>query len=164
MRRIFALALTAMVLAGCAGAPAPSEETAEVSDVLVPPDATALLESLYPNRDQPPGELSVTVVEPGGGEQVSQGDQVVVQYWGVRWSDGETFDASWTRGQPFTFRLGAGEVISGWDLGIEGMSVGDRSVLVIPPDLGYGDRGAGDVIGPGETLVFVVDLVERQAP
>jgi len=164
MRKLLVLSLAAFVLAGCAVAPTASEETAQVSNAVVAPDAPALLESLYPNRAEPPTDLSVTIVSQGEGEQVSQGDEVVVHYWGLRWSDGETFDSSWTRGQPFTFRLGAGQVISGWDLGLEGMTVGDRLVLVIPPDLGYGDRGAGDVIGPGETLVFVVDLVERQAP
>ena len=168
MHRFVLFGVVAMVLAGCAGDPSASEgaagEAVQGTDAMNAPDAKALLESLYPSRGEPPAELSVTVVTEGGGEQVSQGDEVVVHYWGLRWSDGETFDSSWARGLPFTFRLGAGEVISGWDQGLEGMSVGDRSVLVIPPELGYGDRGAGDVIGPGETLVFVVDLLERQAP
>jgi peptidylprolyl isomerase len=83
-----------------------------------------------------------------------------VHYVGVAYSSGEEFDASWNRGQSFAFPLGAGNVIAGWDRGVVGMKVGGRRRLVIPPDLGYGDRGAGSVIGPGETLIFVVDLLD----
>jgi peptidylprolyl isomerase len=83
-----------------------------------------------------------------------------VQYVGVSWSTGREFDASWDRGgRPFSFPVGAGRVIAGWDQGVTGMRAGGRRLLVIPPDLGYGDRGAGDVIAPGETLVFVVDAL-----
>ena len=77
-------------------------------------------------------------------------------------STGEEFDASYNRGEPLKFRLGVGQVIQGWDTGVQGMKVGGRRQLVIPPHLGYGDRGAGGVIKPGETLVFVVDLLGRQ--
>src|SRR5680860_1927144 len=79
---------------------------------------------------------------------------------GVAHSTGEEFDASYDRGAPLDFRLGVGQVISGWDQGIQGMKVGGRRRLVIPPQLGYGDRGAGGVIKPGETLIFVVDLLD----
>jgi len=82
-----------------------------------------------------------------------------VHYVGVGWSTRKQFDASWDRGSPFSFPLGAGRVIKGWDQGVAGMKVGGRRRLVIPPQLGYGDRGAGGAIKPGETLVFVVDLV-----
>jgi peptidylprolyl isomerase len=82
-----------------------------------------------------------------------------MQYVGVAWSTGEQFDASWDRGQPFSFGLGQGMVISGWDQGVAGMKVGGRRRLTIPPELGYGSRGAGGVIKGGETLVFVVDLL-----
>jgi peptidylprolyl isomerase len=78
---------------------------------------------------------------------------------GVAFSTGEEFDASWNRGQPLEFTLGVGMVIAGWDQGMQGMKVGGRRKLVIPPHLAYGDRGAGGVIAPGETLIFVVDLV-----
>jgi peptidylprolyl isomerase len=77
----------------------------------------------------------------------------------VAFSTGEEFDASWDRGDPLQFRLGAGQVIAGWDQGVAGMKVGGRRQLVIPPDLAYGDRGAGHAIAPGETLIFVCDLV-----
>ncbi|MGZ4614202.1 MAG: FKBP-type peptidyl-prolyl cis-trans isomerase, partial [Actinomycetes bacterium] len=77
----------------------------------------------------------------------------------VAHSTGEEFDASWNRGEPFAFPLGAGHVIAGWDRGVVGMKVGGRRRLVIPANLGYGDRGAGGAIAPGETLIFVVDLI-----
>lgn len=78
---------------------------------------------------------------------------------GVAFSTGEEFDASWNRGAPLEFQLGVGQVISGWDQGVQGMKVGGRRQLVIPAHLAYGDRGAGGRIGPGETLIFVCDLV-----
>jgi len=82
-----------------------------------------------------------------------------VHYVGVAWSNGQEFDASWNRGDAFEFRLGTGQVIQGWDDGVAGMKVGGRRQLTIPPDMGYGSRGAGGVIKGGETLVFVVDLL-----
>ena len=87
------------------------------------------------------------------------GQNVTVHYVGVSWSTGAKFDASWDRNEPFRFPLGAGHVIAGWDRGVQGMKVGGQRRLTIPPALGYGDRGAGAVIKPGETLVFVVDLL-----
>ena len=108
----------------------------------------------------PPAELVVTDVTEGDGPQAESGSTVSVHYVGVSHATGEEFDASYNRGTPLQFRLGVGQVISGWDQGVEGMKVGGRRQLVIPPHLAYGDRGAGGVIGPGETLVFVVDLLE----
>ncbi|WP_304451220.1 FKBP-type peptidyl-prolyl cis-trans isomerase [Nocardiopsis sp. YSL2] len=107
----------------------------------------------------PPADLVVTDEKVGEGEQAGHGSTVEVHYVGVAHSSGEEFDASWNRGEPLRFRLGSGQVISGWDQGVMGMRVGGRRKLVIPPHLAYGDRGAGGVIKPGETLVFVVDLV-----
>ena len=92
--------------------------------------------------------------------KATSGSTVSVHYVGVAHSTGEEFDASYNRGAPLDFRLGVGQVISGWDQGVQGMKVGGRRRLVIPPHLAYGDRGAGGVIGPGETLIFVVDLVD----
>ncbi len=83
-----------------------------------------------------------------------------MQYVGHSWSTQRQFDASWDRGQPFSFELGAGMVIRGWDQGVAGMKVGGRRRLTIPPHLGYGARGAGGAIEPNETLVFVVDLLD----
>lgn len=109
----------------------------------------------------PPSKvLDVTDVAIGEGTEATSGKTVSVHYVGVAHSTGEEFDASYNRGEPLSFRLGTGQVISGWDQGVQGMKVGGRRQLVIPPHLGYGDRGAGGVIKPGETLIFVVDLVD----
>ncbi|SDU91897.1 peptidylprolyl isomerase [Microlunatus sagamiharensis] len=108
----------------------------------------------------PPTELEVTDLTVGDGAEAAAGNTVKVHYVGVAYSTGEEFDASYNRGAPLDFPLGAGHVIRGWDEGVAGMKVGGRRRLVIPPHLAYGDRGAGGVIAPGETLIFVVDLVD----
>jgi peptidylprolyl isomerase len=108
---------------------------------------------------EPPAELEITDIWEGDGRVASAGDRVTVHYVGVAHSTGEEFDASWNRGEPLSFQLGAGQVIAGWDQGVQGMKVGGRRQLIIPPGLAYGDRGAGNRIGPGETLIFVCDLV-----
>jgi peptidylprolyl isomerase len=116
-----------------------------------------------PQIDVPEGppltELQVTDLAVGDGAEATAGQTVDVHYVGVAHSTGAEFDASYDRGEPFTFRLGAGRVIAGWDSGVAGMKVGGRRRLVIPPHLGYGDRGASAAIRPGETLIFVVDLI-----
>lgn len=106
-----------------------------------------------------PADLVVTDIQTGDGAEARAGQTVEVHYVGVAHSTGEEFDASWNRGAPLKFPLGTGRVIAGWDQGVAGMKVGGRRKLVIPPHLGYGDHGAGGVIKPGETLIFVVDLV-----
>lgn len=106
-----------------------------------------------------PADLEIVDEVIGDGAEATVGSRVVVHYVGVAWSTGAEFDASWNRGDTFDFRLGAREVIEGWDRGVKGMRVGGRRRLTIPPHLGYGSRGAGGVIKGGETLVFVVDLV-----
>jgi peptidylprolyl isomerase len=108
----------------------------------------------------PPEDLVVSDISVGDGDEATSGSTVAAHYVGVAHSTGEEFDASYNRGEPLSFRLGVGQVIAGWDRGIEGMRVGGRRRLVIPPHLAYGDRGAGSAIDPGETLIFVVDLVE----
>jgi peptidylprolyl isomerase len=112
----------------------------------------------FPGGD-PPAELEITDIWEGDGAVAKAGDTVRVHYVGVAYSTGEEFDASWNRGDPLEFRLGVGQVIAGWDTGVQGMRVGGRRQLVIPPDQAYGDRGAGRSIAPGETLIFVCDLV-----
>ncbi len=107
----------------------------------------------------PPADLEITDLVEGEGAEAVPGSTVHVHYVGVSYSSGEEFDASYGRGAPLAFRLGSGMVIKGWDDGIVGMKVGGRRKLVIPPHLAYGDRGAGGVIAPGETLIFVCDLV-----
>lgn len=108
---------------------------------------------------EPPTSLVLDDITVGDGTEAVAGTNVMVHYVGVAWSNGRQFDASWDRGETFDFRLGAGQVIQGWDQGVAGMKVGGRRRITIPPELGYGARGAGGVIKGGETLVFVVDLL-----
>jgi peptidylprolyl isomerase len=107
----------------------------------------------------PPADLVIEDLVVGDGAEAAPGQDVSVHYVGVAWSTAKQFDASWDRGEPFAFGLGAQQVISGWDQGVAGMRVGGRRRLTVPPHLGYGQRGAGGVIKGGETLVFVVDLL-----
>jgi peptidylprolyl isomerase len=106
----------------------------------------------------PPKELVKRDLVEGTGAEAKSGDEITVEYVGVGFESGEEFDASWGR-EPFPLTLGAGEVIAGWDQGIEGMKVGGRRELIIPPDLAYGPEGQPPSIGPNETLIFVVDLL-----
>jgi peptidylprolyl isomerase len=108
----------------------------------------------------PPGDLLIEDIEIGDGAEAQAGQPVNVHYVGVSWSTGEEFDSSWSRSELFSFPLGSGHVISGWDQGVAGMKVGGRRRLTIPPHLGYGERGAAGAIAPNETLVFVVDLYD----
>lgn len=108
---------------------------------------------------EPPTDLEIKDIWEGDGPVAQAGQTVSVHYVGVSFSSGEEFDASWNRGTPLQFQLGAGQVIAGWDKGVQGMKVGGRRQLTIPAHLAYGDRGAGGKIAPGETLIFVCDLV-----
>ena len=110
--------------------------------------------------DESPGALVVEDIVVGKGPEAETGDDVSMQYVGTLYSDGTQFDASWDTGQPFDFKLGAGEVIPGWDQGIVGMKVGGRREMVIPPDLAYGAAGQPPTIPPDATLVFIVDLLD----
>jgi peptidylprolyl isomerase len=112
-----------------------------------------------PPGETPPADLVVEDIVVGDGPEATPGHQVEVHYVGKAWSTRQQFDASWDRGETFTFGLGAGQVIQGWDQGVAGMKVGGRRQITIPPHLGYGKAGAGGVIKGGETLVFVVDLI-----
>jgi peptidylprolyl isomerase len=153
-----ALALAACTSGGEPGgqdvSPSPTEDLAVKPEFDIPTDTS------------PPSGLEIEVLAEGDGDTVAAGDVVAMHYVGKSWSTGRQFDASWDREQPFVFQVGAGQVIQGWELGILGdggdiapMTVGERRRVTIPPELGYGDRGAGGVIAPGETLVFVVDLL-----
>jgi peptidylprolyl isomerase len=112
-----------------------------------------------PPGETPPAELVIEDIEVGEGAEATSGSQVEVHYVGHGWSTRQQFDSSWDRNDTFSFGLGAGQVIKGWDQGVAGMKVGGRRRIVIPPNLAYGKAGAGGVIGPNETLVFVVDLL-----
>jgi peptidylprolyl isomerase len=117
-----------------------------------------------PHIDKPesdiPFELITEDIVVGDGDAATKGTKVSVHYVGVAFSSGEEFDASWNRGQPFEFKLGKGQVIPGWDAGVEGMKVGGRRKLTIPSAMAYGARGAGGgLIAPHAPLVFVVDLL-----
>jgi peptidylprolyl isomerase len=116
-----------------------------------------------PQIDKPDGdipfELGVEDIVVGEGEEAVSGKRVTVHYVGVAFRSGEEFDASWDREQPFAFKLGKGQVIPGWDQGVQGMREGGRRKLTIPSAMAYGARGAGGVIQPHEPLVFVVDLL-----
>nr|WP_281243545.1 FKBP-type peptidyl-prolyl cis-trans isomerase [Glycomyces sambucus] len=157
----------AVLLAGCGAAEGGSDEgdvsVVQISDgveVSVSEDTGARPVVTVPGGAAPAGLFVHDVVEGSGAEAVA-GDAVAVQYAGFNWSNGKEFDASWNRGaQPFTVSpLGSAPVIQGWNDGLAGAQVGDRRLIVIPPELGYGAAGAGGVIGPNETLVFVVDVV-----
>nr|WP_231492409.1 FKBP-type peptidyl-prolyl cis-trans isomerase [Glycomyces sp. NRRL B-16210] len=158
------------LLAGCGAEGAADQGTdegdahvvqiSEGVEVSVSADTEAKPVVTVPDAEPPAGLFVQDVVE-GSGTEVRAGDAVAVQYAGFNWSNGKEFDASWNRGaQPFEVTpVGSAPVIQGWNDGLIGAQVGDRRLIVIPPHLGYGASGAGGVIGPNETLVFVVDVV-----
>jgi peptidylprolyl isomerase len=108
--------------------------------------------------EEPPTDLVVKTLDKGNGPAVESGDVMVVDYLGVRWADGETFDTSF-EADPVNFSIGTGAVIAGWDQGLVGQRAGSRVLLVIPSDLAYGDQSPGEPIQAGDTLVFVVDIL-----
>lgn len=112
-----------------------------------------------PPGEAPPADLVLEDLVVGDGPEATPGQVVNVHYVGVAWSTRQQFDASWDRDDVFSFSLGAGQVITGWDEGVAGMRVGGRRRITIPPHKGYGSQGAGGVIKGGETLVFIVDLL-----
>jgi peptidylprolyl isomerase len=153
-----------LLFAGCGSdddssttSPAAGEETSGAQQAEAPPQDKSK-PKVVPPKGAPPKQLVTKDLEEGSGPAAKAGDEVSVQYVGVNYKSGEEFDASWDRGEPFTFMLGASQVIPGWDQGVAGMKVGGRRELVIPPALGYGSAGAPPAIPPNETLVFVVDL------
>ena len=166
------LALT--VAAGCGGddtetadfsvdAPATKTQAAE-TNAAAPDAATPAADGDKPKvqipSGPPPKQLETRDIKKGTGATAKAGDEVSMNYVGVSYSTKKQFDASYDRGEPFTFTLGQGAVIDGWDEGIVGMKVGGRRELIIPPDKGYGAQGQPPSIKPNETLVFIVDLVD----
>ena len=138
---------------GCTSQPPPSGLIPGTTDLSKKPEVEV------PDTP-PPCNLLVGDIVAGSGPAAKPGDQLTMKYVGVLYSTGKQFDASWDRGDDFPFTLGGGNVIQGWDEGMVGMKAGGRRQLIIPPDLGYGDQGAGADIPPGATLIFVVDLVK----
>lgn len=112
---------------------------------------------------EPPSDLVVKTLSQGDGPAVKSGETIVVNYAGVRWEDGQTFDSSFDRGSPAGFGIGIGAVIPGWDSGLVGVKAGTRVLMVLPPDEAYGDTPPGDPIQAGDTLVFVVDVLGSHA-
>jgi peptidylprolyl isomerase len=154
----------ALAFAGCGGdddstssdstpAEAPTtEESAEAAPEGTKPKVTV-------PKGPPPKQLEIEEITEGDGAEAKAGDYVTVHYVGVGYDSKKQFDASWDRGEPFPFTLGAGEVIKGWDEGVAGMKVGGRRELIIPANLAYGPAGSPPVIGENETLIFIVDLL-----
>jgi peptidylprolyl isomerase len=171
MRRLaIIVVLLALALAGCGGG---SEKPATSAKATATPDAATAVSELADSiskdiRKKPqvpipegatPTSLVIKDLREGTGPAAQAGQTATVQYVGVNFKNGKQFDASWDRGQPFSFALGGGQVIPGWDQGVQGMKVGGRRMLTIPPDKAYGAQGSPPKIGPNETLAFVVDLV-----
>ena len=138
-------------------------EASTTSSAAPTDDALSKPEVVVPDGP-PPVELEITDIVEGDGKAAAAGDYLVMHYVGVRHSDGGEFDASWNRGDTFSFTLGSGQVIQGWDQGIEGMREGGRRLLSIPPDLAYGDQARGEAIPANSALVFVVDLLQVATP
>jgi peptidylprolyl isomerase len=154
------LACLATAIVGCGGGDGSSGSSAESTGSTAAESSPAALTKpkvKVPNG-APPRKLESRDLVQGDGATAKAGDEVTVQYVGVDYRSGEQFDASWDRGEPFTFPLGGGEVIQGWEQGVQGMKVGGRRELIIPPELAYGSQQAGP-IAPNSTLVFVIDLV-----
>jgi peptidylprolyl isomerase len=165
-------ACLAMAVAGCGGGSSSSSSASTSSS-----SASSTGESTTPANSKlaaevgkkkpkveapsgpPPKSLEMNELVEGTGREAKGGDEVTVQYVGIDYKSGKEFDASWDRGEPFTFALGAGQVIPGWEYGIPGMKVGGRRELVIPSELGYGPQGSPPKIPPNETLIFVIDLL-----
>ncbi|KND51862.1 MAG: FK506-binding protein 2 [Parcubacteria bacterium C7867-001] len=138
------------------------QETAASTDSSASPEGTTTTMDQASTQGSLPTTLTATDVAVGTGAEAKAGDTVTVNYVG-QLPDGTIFDASQNHGQPFSFTLGAGQVIKGWDLGVAGMKVGGKRQLIIPPDMAYGSQGAGGVIPPNATLIFAVELVDVQS-
>lgn len=145
--------VVAVILIGRGGGSSSSSSTSK-ADITVPNGPTIQLPT-----GPAPTHLVVKDLKTGTGAAAKSGDKVSVQYIGVLYDNGTKFDASYDRGQPFSFTLGGGQVIQGWDQGVAGMKVGGRRELIIPPGLAYGAQGQPPTIPPNATLVFVIDLV-----
>jgi peptidylprolyl isomerase len=161
------LAVFALAVAGCGSdddkgkdeaASTPATASTPAATTPTTPAETATKPKVTVPSGPPPKTLEIKDLKPGSGQAAKAGDALTVQYVGVNYANGKQFDASWDRGQPFQFQLGAGMVIPGWDKGLVGMKPGGRRELIIPPDLAYGPQGSPPDIPPNATLIFVIDL------
>ncbi len=164
-------ALSVLALAGCGGGgkdkstASTAAAPAATATATAPAAGTTQLQTkptVTVPSGKPPTKLVIKDIVKGTGATAQQGDTVSVHYVGVSYTNRKQFDASWDRHQPFTFQLGGGMVIPGWDQGVVGMKVNGRRELIIPPDLGYGSQGQPPAIAPNDTLVFVIDLLRVQ--
>ncbi len=158
----------AILLAACGG---DEDSSAEPAKAAAAAESEPKVEIREPAKKEPkvvvpegppPEELVVRDIRIGDGPVAEKGDQLTAEYIGFNYGDGYQFDRHahrWGEGKPAEFKLGAGEVIPGWDQGVEGMKVGGRRELIIPPDLAYGDVNPPPEVGPNETVVFVVELL-----
>ena len=160
-RRLTFVALACAALLAVAGCGSDEEEPASSTPEAASTPAATKPEVTVP-QGKAPKKLVIEDIKEGTGAAAEPGQTVDVHYVGVSYLNGRQFDASWDRGEPFSFQLGAGSVIQGWDRGVAGMKVGGRRQLVIPPRLAYGPQGSPPAIGPNETLVFVIDLLGIQ--
>jgi peptidylprolyl isomerase len=161
------LAALALAAAGCGSdddkgkdeaATTPAAASAPAATTPTTPAEMATKPKVTVPSGPPPKKLEIKDLKRGSGQAAKTGDALTVQYVGVNYANGKQFDASWDRGQPFQFQLGAGMVIPGWDEGLVGMKPGGRRELIIPPDLAYGAQGSPPDIPPNATLIFVIDL------
>ncbi len=162
-RTLLLLLVAVLALAGCGGGDNETSAKATATPKATPTPANTDLSKkpvVTVPDELPPDKLQIRDIVKGKGPKAKKGDTVSMQYVGLTWSTSVEFDASWDRGQPFTFKLGEGNVIPGWDQGIPGMQKGGRRELTIPADLAYGAQGSPPKIGPNECLRFIVDLVK----
>ena len=170
MRRLpILIALVALLaVAGCGGGSDSSSSTESIESTAAESGSngksganadTSKKPKVVVPKGAPPKQLEEVEIVEGSGAEAKKGDEVTVQYVGVGYESEEEFDSSWSRSEPFGFTLGAGMVIPGWDQGVEGMKVGGRRELIIPPELAYGATPPSPAIGPNETLIFIVDLL-----
>jgi FKBP-type peptidyl-prolyl cis-trans isomerase len=166
-----ALAAAAIAVAGCGGGggkattadipagsgPAPSTPAAPQASTNLKDTKTK--PAIPKPKGPPPAKLVVKDIVVGKGKAAKKGDQLSMQYVGVTYADGNEFDSSWDRGQPFKFQLGKGAVIKGWDQGLVGIKPGGRRELIIPSKLAYGATGQPPSIPPNAALVFIVDAL-----
>lgn len=156
----------ALLVAGCGSDSSTTSDSSAASteEAAAPQETKSTKKKTKPKvtvpKGAPPKQLVTNDLEEGTGAEAKPGDEITVQYVGVNYKTGKEFDSSWSRNEPLSFTLGEGFVIPGWEEGFEGMKVGGRRELIIPPELGYGSAGSPPAIPPNETLVFVVDLEE----